>query len=231
MCTSAGWVQTLAFLRLETSSRRTLIASNSSPFLAFSLCERLALVVASSSSRLLPVLPTPKQAEATRAASGEGRRRKSSAATSSSVKAAAAAAAVKAEAVARAELEKRVESLERDLTRASQESRAQSARAASLQRQLDGGGSSGNGRSGNAQDRRGSSRGGGGSVSAQGLNGLDDMEEAVATADIMALKVKATQLVERLRQEKAIRLKAERKTQKVAGKVKEIYTSYVIGED
>lgn len=61
MCTYAGWVQqTLAFLRLETSSRRTLIASNSSPFLAFSLCERLALIVASSSSRLLPALPTPQ---------------------------------------------------------------------------------------------------------------------------------------------------------------------------
>ncbi|CAM9791942.1 unnamed protein product, partial [Ectocarpus sp. 8 AP-2014] len=35
----------------------------------------------------------------------------------------------------------------------------------------------------------------------------------------MALKVKATQLVERLRHEKSARLKAERKTQKVAGKV------------
>lgn len=136
-----------------------------------------------------------------RAGSGETRRRKSSAATSSSANAAASAAAVKAEAVARAELEKRVESLERDLTRTSQESRAQSARAASLQRQLDGGGGGGGG--------------------AQGLNGFDDMAEGVATADIMALKVKATQLVERLRQEKAMRLKAERKTQKVAGKVRE----------
>lgn len=46
-----------------------------------------------------------------------------------------------------------------------------------------------------------------------------DVAEGVATADIMALKVKATHLVERLRQEKATRLKAERKTQKVAGKV------------
>lgn len=107
-----------------------------------------------------------------------------------------------------------MESLERDLTRAGQESRAQSARAASLQRQLDGGG--GNGRSGSAQGRR--SSGGGGGI-AQGLDGFDDMAEGVATADIMALKIKATQLVERLRQEKATRLKAERKTQKVAGKV------------
>lgn len=105
---------------------------------------------------------------------------------------------MKAEAVARADLEKRVESLERDLTRAGQESRAQSARAASLQRQLDGGGGS-----------------------ARGMNGFDDVAEGVATADIMALKVKATQLVDRLRQEKATRLKAERKTQKVAGKVRE----------
>lgn len=170
---------------------------------------------------LSPVFVCPNQnAEATRAASGEGRRRKSSAATSSA-NAAAAAAAVKVEAIARAELEKRVESLERDLTRAGQESRAQSARAASLQRQLDGGGSGGgggNGRSGSAQGRRGSSSGGG---SALGLNGLDVTAEGVATADIMALKIKATQLVERLRQEKAMRLKAERKTQKVAGKVRE----------
>ncbi len=42
----------------------------------------------------------------------------------------------------------------------------------------------------------------------------------MATADIMALKAKATQLVERLRQEKTARLKAERKTEKVAGKVR-----------
>lgn len=91
-----------------------------------------------------------------------------------------------------------MESLERDLSRAIQESQAQSTRAASLQRQLDTDGG-----------------GGGGGM----LDGLGDISEGVATADIMALKVKATQLVERLRQEKTTRLKAERKTQKVAGKV------------
>lgn len=112
---------------------------------------------------------------------------------------------MKAESIARAELEKRVESLERDLTRAGQESRAQSARAASLQRQLDAGGSG---------------RSGGGA-----LDGFEGVSEAVATADIMALKAKATQLVGRLRQEKTARLKAERKTQKVAGKVRKEKTT------
>lgn len=98
-----------------------------------------------------------------------------------------------------------MESLERDLARASQESRAQSERAASLRRQLDAG-------SGNANGGR---RGG------EVAGGLDEYEpaEGVATADIIALKVKVTQLVERLRQEKFARLKAERDTQKVAGKV------------
>lgn len=147
-------------------------------------------------------------------AGGGGRRRRKSSATEAT---AAAAAAVKAEAVARAELEKRVESLERDLARAGQESRAQSARAASLQRQLDGGGNNGG-------DQSGSGRSGSGGVDGGGIvvnrGGLDDVAIGVATADIMALKVKATQLVERLRQEKSARLKAERKTQKVAGKVR-----------
>lgn len=59
--------------------------------------------------------------------------------------------------------------------------------------------------------------------------GLDDVAEGVATADIMALKVKATQLVERLRQEKAARLKAERKTQRVAGKVRDADNVVVTG--
>lgn len=107
---------------------------------------------------------------------------------------------MKAESIVRTELEKRVESLERDLTGAVQESRTQSMRAASLQRQLDAG-----------------VGGGGGGVS----GGFGDVAEGVATADIMALKAKATQLVERLRQEKAARLKAERKTQKVSGKVRD----------
>ncbi|CAN0167745.1 unnamed protein product, partial [Hapterophycus canaliculatus] len=151
-----------------------------------------------------------QNAEATRTASGEAKRRKSS----SGYSATTTAAAVKAESIARAELEKRVESLERDLSRAGQESRAQSARAESLQRQLDGQDGGGGGRSGSGRGRRGS--GGGGEVQAAHL---DDVVEGVATADIMALKVKATQLVERLRQEKAARLKAERKTQRVARKV------------
>lgn len=124
-----------------------------------------------------------------------------------------------------------MESLERDLARAGQESRAQSARAESLQQQLDGCSGGSKGRSGSAHGRRGSGSGGGGSGSAQALNGFDDMAEGVATADIMALKVKATQLVERLRQEKTTRLKAERKTQRVAGKVwegKECFLSLVV---
>ncbi|CAB1102358.1 unnamed protein product [Ectocarpus sp. CCAP 1310/34] len=145
---------------------------------------------------------------------GGSRRRKSSAAEAT----AAATAAVKAESIARAALEKRVESLERDLARAGQESRAQSARAASLQRQLDGGGNGGD-QSGSGQSGNGGVAGGVGVVVNSG-GGLDDVTIGVATADIMALKVKATQLVERLRHEKSARLKAERKTQKVAGKVR-----------
>lgn len=151
--------------------------------------------------------------EQNNAGGGGSRRRKSSAAEAT----AAAAAAVKAESIARAELEKRVESLERDLARAGQESRAQSARAASLQRQLDGGGNGGD-QSGSGQSVSGGV-GGVGVVVNSGGGGLDDVTIGVATADIMALKVKATQLVERLRHEKSARLKAERKTQKVAGKV------------
>ncbi|CAM9725477.1 unnamed protein product, partial [Scytosiphon promiscuus] len=151
-----------------------------------------------------------KQAE--QVPSGEGKRRESSTAYP-----AATAASVKAESIARAELEKRVESLEKDLTRAGQESRAQSARAESLQRQLDShdgsGGSGGGDRSGSGRGRRGSR---GAEVHAVGV---ENVAEGVATADIMALKAKATQLVERLRQEKAARLKADRKTQRVAGKV------------
>lgn len=109
------------------------------------------------------------------------------------------------ESVARTELEKRVELLERDLECAKQESRAQSGRAASLQQQLDSGGG-----------RNSGSSGGGGGHS--GVDGYD--AEEVASFDIMALKAKAIQLVERLRQEKTARLKAEREMQKVAGKVR-----------
>lgn len=97
-----------------------------------------------------------------------------------------------------------MESLEQDLARAGQENRAQSARAASLERQLDAGGG-GSGR------RRGSAGGG---------DDRCEATEGVATADIMALKAKTTHLVERWRQEKSARLKAERETQKVAGKVR-----------
>ncbi|CAN0343349.1 unnamed protein product [Ectocarpus sp. 12 AP-2014] len=154
-----------------------------------------------------------KQAEKNNAGGGGSRRRKSAAAEAT----AAAAAAVKAESIARAELEKRVESLERDLARAGQESRAQSARAACLQRQLDSGGNGGD-QSGSGQSGSGGVAGGVGVVVNSG-GGLEDVTIGVATADIMALKVKATQLVERLRHEKSARLKAERKTQKVAGKV------------
>ncbi|CAM9676957.1 unnamed protein product, partial [Ectocarpus fasciculatus] len=155
-----------------------------------------------------------KQAEKNHAGGGGSRRRKSSAAEAT----ASAAAAVKAESIARAELEKRVESLERDLARAGQESRAQSARAASLQRQLDGGGNGGD-QSGSGQSGSDGAGGGGGGGGVVNRGGDDNVAIGVATADIMALKVKATQLVERLRQEKSARLKAERKTQKVAGKV------------
>lgn len=117
-----------------------------------------------------------------------------------------------AESIARTELERRVESLERDLARAGQESRAQSTRATNLQRKLDargGGGGGAGGRSGSwvAVDSNGGGRKAG------------ENDEGVATADILALKAKATQLVERLRQEKTARLKAERRTQGVAGKV------------
>lgn len=127
---------------------------------------------------------------------------------------------MKAESIARAELEKRVESLERDLARAGQESRAQSARAASLQRQLDGGGNGDDQSGGEQSGSDGAGGGGGGGGAVVNSGGIDYVAIGVATADIMALKVKATQLVERLRQEKSARLKAERKTQKVAGKVR-----------
>lgn len=101
-------------------------------------------------------------------------------------------AVAEVEATMRADLERRIEALERDLARETQESRAQSKRAESLQQQLeiDRGGQEGY-RAGTAAD----------------------------TPDVVALKSRITQLVERLRVEKTQRLKAERETQAVARKV------------
>lgn len=131
---------------------------------------------------------------------------------------AAVASASKVESTIGTDLEERVESLERDLADAVQECREQSEKVVSLQRQLDAGGSGGSG-SGGDSGGGGSGREGGGG---QGVVGDYGEAERVATADILALKAKATQLVERLRQEKSGRLKAERETQKVAGKVRRV---------
>lgn len=110
------------------------------------------------------------------------------------------------ESTARAELEKRVESLERDLARAGQESRMQSGRAASLQRRLD------------AIEAGNDDVVDGRLVTS--VDGHDNgPEEAVVKADIIALKHKVVQLVERLRQEKYARLKSERDAQKTRKKV------------
>lgn len=109
------------------------------------------------------------------------------------------------ESAARAELEKRVESLERDLSRAKQESRMQSRRAVSLKRRLD-------------------------SIEVDHDDVIDgrpitigddyhNSPEAVVTADIVALKHKVIQLVERLRQEKYVRLKSEHEVLKSRQKV------------
>lgn len=113
-----------------------------------------------------------------------------------------ATATTEGECIARAALERRVESLERDLLRAGQERRVQSDRAASLRRKL---------AATVTADDRGERAGG----SAGGHGRREETE----TADILALKSKVIQLVERLRQEKTARLKAERETQGVAEKV------------
>lgn len=97
----------------------------------------------------------------------------------------------------RAALEHRVESLQRELSQTLQESRSQSERAASLQRDLDAIGAGGTG----------------------GTAGRSRGEQEMAVADIFALKAKATQLVDRLRQEKTARLKSERDARGVTKKV------------
>lgn len=109
----------------------------------------------------------------------------------------AGSAAVGAESKAQAALEQRVALLERDLAQALQESQDQSGRAALLQQELDAFGNACMG----------------------GTAGGDGRGVDMATADIFALKAKATQLVERLRQEKMARLKSERDTRNVAEKV------------
>lgn len=109
------------------------------------------------------------------------------------------------ESTAREELEKRVESLERDLSRAGEESRMQSARAASVQRRLDA-----------------IEAGNDDVIDGRLTTVVDDYDsgpEAVVTADIVALKHKVVQLVERLRQEKYARLKSECVAQKTRKKV------------
>lgn len=130
------------------------------------------------------------------------KRRSSTTARVAAVGATAPLTNTEVEVEARIALERRVESLERDLARAGQESRAQSGRASSLQRKL------------NAVTAAGlvGDRGEAGGVSRGVRPGVD-------TDDVLALKAKAIQLVERLRQEKTTRLVAERETQGVATKV------------
>ena len=116
----------------------------------------------------------------------------------------ATAVALKVESTARSELEKRVESLERDLARVGEESGMQSEWAASTQGYLDA-----------VEPSR--DDGGGGRLPRN-----DDDQygpEAVATSDIIALKLKAAHLVEKLRQEKYAWLKSEREAQKMGAKV------------
>ncbi|CAM9869185.1 unnamed protein product, partial [Sphacelaria rigidula] len=133
-----------------------------------------------------------EQAERTNASKGftevTSKRRSSTTARVAAVGATAPLTNTEVEVEARIALERRVESLERDLARAGQESRAQSGRASSLQRKL------------NAVTAAGlvGDRGEAGGVSRGVRPGVD-------TDDVLALKAKAIQLVERLRQEKTTR--------------------------